>query len=291
MKAAPFTYHRPDSLDDALALLAEHGDEAKVLAGGQSLLPIMALRLGRPDHLVDIGRVPGLDEISVGPDGGVGIGALVRHATAERSEDIARHAPLVHEAMPHVGHRAIRTRGTVCGSIAHADPAAEMPAVVLATGASMEVASAGGRREIAADDFFEGYLQTAIRPDELLTEVRFPTWPATAGGAVVEVSRRHGDYALVGLVCRIDVDDGTITAAALSFFGAAATPVRVPEAEASLVGQSPTHDSFAVAADVVAATINPGADLHSSANHRRHLAGVLTRRGLDAAAARIGALT
>ena len=182
MKNPPFVYHRPDSLDTALALLAEHGDDAKVLAGGQSLLPTMALRLGPPEQLIDIGRVPGLDSIDV-VDGEITIGALVRHATAEGSADIADNAPLIAQAMPLVGHRAIRNRGTVVGSIAHADPAAEMPAVVLATGATMLAASQAGSREIGADEFFEGYLTTSLRADELLTGVRFPAWSANSAAS------------------------------------------------------------------------------------------------------------
>lgn len=288
MKNPPFTYHRPDSLAAALTLLAEHGDDAKILAGGQSLLPVMALRLGRPEHVVDINRIPDLDAITVSPDG-VSIGALVRHAAAERSPELASHAPLVHQAMPYVGHRAIRSQGTVCGSIAHADPAAEMPAVCLATDATMVAQSVDGIREIPAADFGEGYLTTALRPTEILTEIRFPAWSASAGGAVVEIARRHGDYALVGLACAVDAPAGTISTAALSFFGVDNKPVRVAEAEAALAGAAITDTTaFAAAAEIVSATINPGADVHATSNYRRHLAGVLTRKGLSQATSRIG---
>lgn len=288
MKNPPFNYHRPETLAEALALLAEHGDEAKILAGGQSLLPVMALRLGRPEHLVDINRIPDLDAITIS-GGGVSIGALVRHGAAERSSDLAAAAPLVHAAMPYIGHRAIRSQGTVCGSIAHADPAAEMPAVCLATGATMVATSADGTREIAAGEFGEGYLTTALRPTEILTEVRFPTWPATASGTVVEVARRHGDYALVGLACMIDAPGGTIASAALSFFGVANMPIRVAEAEAFLVGKAIDDlQAFAAAGDRVRASIEPGADVHATANYRKHLAGVLTRKGLAEAAGKIG---
>lgn len=288
MKNPPFNYHRPSSLDEALGLLAEHGDEAKVLAGGQSLLPVMALRLGRPEHIVDINHIPGLDAIATS-DAGVSIGALVRHATAERSQELAAAAPLVHSAMPYIGHRAIRSQGTVCGSIAHADPAAEMPAVCLATGATMVATSANGVREIPAAEFGEGYLTTSLKPTEILTEVRFPAWSPTASGAVVEVARRHGDYALVGLACMVDAPGGTVSAAALSFFGVDNKPVRIAEAEAVLIGKS-ASDSGAVAeaADIVSNTINPGADVHATSNYRRHLAGVLTRKGLAQALAKMG---
>ena len=287
MKNPPFTYHRPESLADALALLAEFGDDAKILAGGQSLLPVLALRLGRPGHVVDIGRIPELSNLEAGPHGTT-IGALVRHAEAERSVAIADHAPLVAEAAPHIGHRAIRTRGTLVGSVAHADPAAEMPAVCLALGATMVAVSAGGTRLIAAADFHQGYLTTALEPNEILTQIRLPAWPTDAGGTVVEISRRHADYALVGLACTVAVADGAITSAALSFFGAASTPVRVADAEAALVGQPPGEAAFAAAAEIVCAQLDPPSDVHGSANYRKHIAGVLTQRGLTAAVARIG---
>ena len=286
MKNPPFNYHRPSSLDEALALLAEHGDDAKILAGGQSLLPVMALRLGRPEHVIDIGAIAGLDTISV--DGGVTLGALVRHAQAEKSPDVAEHAPLVAAAMPHVGHRAIRNRGTVVGSIAHADAAAEMPAVCLAADATMTIASASGTRTIAAADFFLGYFTTAVESNEMLLNVSFPSWSPTAGAAVVEVSRRHGDYAMVGLACTIDAPEGVVANASLSFFGVASTAVRVAEAEAALVGQRLSDDAFAAAADIVAATLEPDSDIHATAAYRKHVAGVLTRRGLADAASTIG---
>jgi aerobic carbon-monoxide dehydrogenase medium subunit len=288
VKIPRFEYHRPESVDEVLVLLAEHGDDAKVLAGGQSLLPMMALRLAAPAQLVDIGRVRELERVSCGDAGEVTLGAMVRQVTAERSSDIARRSPLVHEAVPHIAHRAIRTVGTVCGSLAHADPAAEMPAVALAAGATMVAKSTVGTREVAADDFFLGYLHTALRPDELLAEVRFPVWSPTATGAVVEVSRRHGDYALVGLACRFEIEGAVITGASLAFFGVGTTPVRVTEAESALTGQRLSDDLRAEAANVVSASLSPGADIHASAGYRRHLAGVLTRRALTRATSQIG---
>jgi carbon-monoxide dehydrogenase medium subunit len=288
VKSASFTYHRPSTLDEALSLLAEHADDAKVLAGGQSLLPMMGLRLARPDHLIDIGGLgPELDTIDAGPSG-VRIGALVRHARAETDAGVAEHAPLVAAALPHVGHRAIRTRGTVVGSIAHADPAAEMPAVCLALDAMMVIASADGRREVRSDEFFDGYLTTAVADHELLVEVAFPAWSPSSGAAVVELSRRHGDYALVGLACRLDVEDGVVTGAALSFLGVDSVPVRVGDAERSLLGRPPDDAAFGEAAEIVSATLAPGSDIHATAAYRRHAAGVLTRRGLAEAATTIG---
>ena len=288
MKAPPFIYHRPDTLDGVLALLAEHGDDAKILAGGQSLIPLMALRMGRPAHVVDIGAVPDLAGIDV-DDGAVTLGALVRHEQAKRSDVVTRHAPLVAAAMPHVAHRAIRTQGTVVGSIAHGDPAAEMPAVALATGATMTAASTEGTRVIEADEFFRGYLDTALRADEILTGVTFPAWPAGATGSVVEVARRHGDYALVGLATRLDLDGDTVTDAALAFFGAASTAVRVPTAEQVLVGSTLGDDTIAEASRIVAAELDPPGDIHGSTSYRKHLAAVLTRRGIREATQQIGA--
>jgi len=289
VKNPPFTYHRPESIDEALALLSEYGYEAKVLAGGQSLLPVMALRLGRPEHVIDINRIPGLDTISAGP-AGTSIGALVRHATAERSADLASAAPMVHAAMPLIGHRAIRSQGTVCGSIAHADPAAEMPAVCLATGAVLVASSVAGVREIPADEFGQGYLTTALEPTEILTEVRFPAWSPTAGGTVIEVARRHGDYALVGLACMIDAPGGIVDSAALAFFGVDTRAIRIAQAEAALVGTAVGDiDAASAAADIVSQAIEPMSDVHGSSNYRRHLAGVLTRRGIADAASKIGA--
>lgn len=287
MKNPPFNYHRPLSLADALDLLDKHGDEAKILAGGQSLLPVMALRLGTPSHIVDIGSIESLRQVDTG-ETGVTIGAMVSHREAELSADVARHAPMVAAALPHVGHRAIRTRGTVVGSIAHADPAAELPAVCLATDATMHIASTAGTRSVSAGDFFQGFLTTALEPPEILTAVHFPAARTTTGSAVVEISRRHGDYAMCGLACSIDVNNGVISAASLAFFGLATTAIRVPGAEATLIGAAPNTTTFATAADAVTATVEPTGDIHATSAYRRHIAGVLTRRGLAEASSKIG---
>lgn len=290
MKNPPFAYARPETLDEALGLLASDPD-AKVLAGGQSLLPLMALRLGTPALVVDIGRVPGLDGIVAGDDGSVSIGALVRHAEVEDSTAVATHAPLVAAAMPYIGHRAIRNQGTTVGSIAHADPSAEMPAVCLATSATMVAASTRGRREIAAADFFLGFMETALEDDEILVEVRFPGWPDGAAGSVVEMARRHGDYALVGLATAVTVSDGAIADAALAYFSVGSTPLRIVEAEAALVGRAPSADAYAAAAAIASAALAPAADIHATSNYRKHLAGVLTRRGLADAVASLEVLS
>ena len=284
MKTAPFRYARPESLDEALALLAEHGDDAKILAGGQSLLPVMALRLGRPEVVVDIGRIPGLATLESGPDG-TRIGALVKHRDVEFSDDIARWAPMVAQAMPLIGHRAIRNRGTVVGSIAHADALGELLAVVLATGATMVATSQGGEREIAADDFLHGYFTTALEPTEILTEVRFPAWRPNEGSSVKEFARRHNDYAVMGAAARVVVDGGAITEARLAYIGGASSAVRVEAAEAVLVGATPGADAFAEAATIVEAELDPEGDVHGTATYRRHLAGVLTKDCLAEACA------
>jgi carbon-monoxide dehydrogenase medium subunit len=286
VKMPAFCYHRPATVEEAVGLLAEYGSDAKVLAGGQSLVPLLALRLSHPEHLVDIGRIDGLAAVDNGPEGFT-VGAGARHADVELSPVTGRAAPLVAAAMPHIGHRAIRNRGTVCGSLAHADPAAELPAVALATEAELVVRSAAGERAIPAADFFLGYLTSALDETDLLTAVRFPPWPTSTGGSVAEVSRRHGDYALVGLAAVVGMGDGgRIERAALSFFGAGATPVRVTEAEQVLVGEHPDPAAFAEAAAVVAKSIEAPGDNHATAAYRAHVAGVLTRRCLAEAAGR-----
>jgi carbon-monoxide dehydrogenase medium subunit len=282
-----FDYHRPDTVDGAVALLATYGEDGKVLAGGQSLLPLLALRMTQFGHLIDIGRVQSLQSIDVDDDGSVWVGAAVTHARVERSDVMAVAAPVVVGAMPHIGHRAIRSRGTVCGSLAHADPAAELPAVALAVGAEMIVQGPAGQRTLAAGDFFDGYLSSALADDELLVGVRFPAWAPRAGWSVLEVSRRHGDFALVGLVTTLEIDEaGLLRRPALSFFGAASTPVRVAEAEQLLDGNAPDPTLFAEAARVVTSALEPAGDDHASSEYRAHVAGVLTRRGLAEATKR-----
>lgn len=283
-----FTYHRPSSLDEALGLLASYGSDAKVLSGGQSLIPVMALRLAQPGHLIDIGGIAGLDTIAE-HDGGLRIGALVRHEHVERSPLVREKAPLLSEAMPHIGHPAIRSRGTVCGSLSHADPAAELPAVMLALGAEMVVRSSVGERVLPAKDFFVTYLTSALEPSEMLVEVRVPAWKPGAGWSVQEVSRRHGDFALVGLASTLSVDaSGTVSTAALSFFGVEGTPHRVTAAEDALVGAKPGVAAFEEAARTVASALDPPDDIHATGAYRRHVAAELTRRGLAEATSRLG---
>jgi carbon-monoxide dehydrogenase medium subunit len=284
-----FVYHRPATVDEALHLLSEHGDDAKVLAGGQSLLPLLALRLSHPAHLIDIGRVADLTAVEE-QDDHVVIGPAARQASLEQSELIAWAAPLVGAAVPYIGHRAIRNRGTVCGSLAHGDPAAELPAVALALGAEMVIRRSDGQRTVPAADFFRGYLTVDLAEEELLTGVCFPRWSATAGWSVQEICRRHGDFALVGAAISVNVnEEGRVGEAAIALFGAASTPVRIAEAEKLLIGEAPGAELFEAAAEAVKQGVDPPGDNHGSSEYRRHIAGVLTRRGLAEATGRLGA--
>jgi carbon-monoxide dehydrogenase medium subunit len=282
MKLPPFHYHRAESVDDAVGLLAELGDDAKVLAGGQSLIPLLSFRLARPAHLVDVNPVAELAYISDGA--GLEIGATVRHRVAERSDTVRTEAPLVATALGLVGHAAIRNRGTLGGSIAHADPAAELPAVLVALGGEVVARSRRGVRTIAAADFQEGFLTTALEPDELLTAIRLPAWPASTGWAFQEFSRRHGDFAIVGVAAVIGVaPDGRVGDAKIVFSGAGGTPVRAVDAERVLVGETGSAQLWEGAAAAAAADLDPPADVHGTAAYRRHLARVLAGRAMQQA--------
>jgi carbon-monoxide dehydrogenase medium subunit len=282
MKPAPFRYLRAADLADALDLLAEHGDDAKVIAGGQSLAAVMNLRLSRPELLVDIDRVPGLSYV-LPEDGAVRIGALTRHRQVERYPGVLDGFELLPRAARFVGHYPIRTRGTFGGSIAHADPAAEW--VLLATLFDAEITVAGprGSRNVPADGFFHGFFTTAVEPDELVTEVRFPT--GVSCSAITEFARRHGDFAVVAAAVGFDLDeDGRIAAPRLALGGVASTAVRLREAAGVLDGAQPADDVFAEAARVAAAEIDdPPADSHGDAAYRRYLSATLVRRALTEA--------
>jgi CO/xanthine dehydrogenase FAD-binding subunit len=283
MKLPDFEYEAPTTLAEAVGLLAEHQDDASVLAGGQSLIPLMALRLARPPVLVDINGLSELSGVSVA-DGWVAVGAMTREYVAEESETVAEIVPLLAAALPLIGHEAIRSRGTIGGSLAHADPAAELPAVARALDAEFVVRSQSGERVIPAAEWFEGYLATARRPDEILVEVRFPAARPGTGASFKEVARRHGDFAMVGLAASLTLADGAVSDARLAFSGIADVPVRAAEAEAFLVGQEPSAPLFEEAARRATADIDPPADLHGSAEYRKKVAAALVRRGLRAAA-------
>lgn len=288
MKPAPFDYYAPNTLDEALALLAEHGYDAKVLAGGQSLVPTMNFRLAQPTILIDLNRISELAYIDApGPDG-IRLGAMTRQRAVERSELCARHAPLLHAAMPHIAHVQIRNRGTVGGSLAHADPAAELPAVAVAAGARLRLQSSRGERWIDASDFYTGLFSTALAPDELLVDLEFPAPSPRSGWSIHEVSRREGDYALVGVATEVALDEsGACQEVRMVFLSVGEGPVEAVQAAEVLRGQHPTEGVIAAAADAAAhADIEPTDDIHASAAYRRHLARVLAQRSLREAFAR-----
>ncbi len=286
MKPPRFAYHDPSTRSEVLALLETYTDDAKVLAGGQSLVPLLNMRLAQPAHLLDINRLPDLTYIRE-VDGGLAIGSLTRQRDIERSSLVRRLCPLLAEAIPFIGHAPIRSRGTVGGSLAHADPAAELPAVLLALGGYVHAESHTGSRQIPAEAFFVSQLQTSLAPTELLTEAWFPIAPLRSGAAFVEVSRRHGDFALVGVAAQLTLhENGTIAAAHLALMGVAATPVRAEAAEASLLGQHPDEEAFTAAAKQITAALDPDTDLHASAEYRRSVAVVLVNRALHTAANR-----
>ena len=277
MKPVDFTLHRASTLVHAVELMAEHADDAKVLAGGQSLVPLLNFRLARPGHLVDVNEVSELAGVRRDADG-LSVGALVRHAYAEHSAAVAKGCPLLAEALPNVAHPPIRNRGTIGGSLAHADPAAELPTVARTVDATFRAVSVRGTRDIPAAEFFRTHLTTALGGDEILTEVRFPPPPARSGSAFLEVGRRRGDFALVGIAVRLCVDGDTVTGARVCFSGVADTPHRATCAEAILTGAPLTEQALDEAVDAARAGLRPSGDLHGSAGYRTHLAGVLLRR-------------
>jgi carbon-monoxide dehydrogenase medium subunit len=273
VKPAPFAYAKARSLDDAIALMGEHPD-ARCLAGGQSLIATLNMRLSAPKLLVDINGIGGLDNIAH-RDGMVEIGALVRHVQAERSDAIAKFAPLIARAMPHIGHAAIRNRGTIGGSIAFADPAAELPACLLALGGEIDAAGPNGKRTIKVDDFFKGLFETALGPQDILTAIRVPAANAQTRIGFAELARRHGDYAIVGLAASATADGKGLKDVRLAYFGVGATPIRPRKAEAALTGAA---DAKAIDAAVAALDLDPPDDVQADGATKTHLAGVLLRR-------------
>ncbi len=289
MKPAPFTYHAPTSLDEALAHLATHGYEASVLAGGQSLVPTMNFRLAQPAVLVDLNCIADLVYLRPADDGGLRLGAMTRQRAVERSALVAERAPLLHETMPHIAHPPIRNRGTVGGSIAHADPAAELPAVMLALDARFRLRSQQAERWVSARDFFVGMFFTAREPEELLVEIVLPPRPPRNGWAFREVARRHGDFALVGVAALVTLDEhGQCRQARITLLSVGEGPVEAQEAARLLLGQEPTPEAVRAAAETAATRdIDPSGDIHASAAYRRHLARVLTADVLTKAFARV----
>ena len=287
MKPARFAYHDPRTTQEVVGLLGQLGPEAKLLAGGQSLIPLLNMRMAQPQHLIDLNRIPELAYIRE-RDGGVAIGTMTRHRAAERSAPVRERCPLLAEAIGQIGHLQIRSRGTVGGSIAHADPAAELPAVLAALEGQVTLLGPGGSRVVGPDEFFITYLTTSAEPDEMVSEVWFPALPPRTGQAWLELARRHGDYAIVGLGTSLTLaPDGTIEGARLALTGVGATPVRVPSAEERLRGEHPSEGLFREAARLVARDVEPEGDIHASAKYRRHVAGILTLRALERALERV----
>jgi aerobic carbon-monoxide dehydrogenase medium subunit len=288
VKPAPFEYLAPDSLPVALDALAQHGGEAKVLAGGQSLIPVLSFRLAQPAVLVDLNRIAELSYVRPAEDGGLAVGAMTRQRRLEREPLVAARAPLLAEAVPFIAHPQIRNRGTLGGSLAHADPAAELPALALALGARLRLARRGGERTVPAGEFFAGLFTTLLEPDEVLVEVTFPPLPPRTGWAFLEVSRRHGDYAQVGVAALLTLDQaGRCAAARLVYLSVGPGPVEARGAAGLLVGEAPSPAAFRAAAEHAASTeISPSDDVHATAAFKRHLTRVLTARALDRALAR-----
>ncbi|MEJ2378273.1 MAG: xanthine dehydrogenase family protein subunit M [Pseudolabrys sp.] len=284
MKPAPFKYVAPGSLDEALTLKAAHGEDARFLAGGQSLVPTLNFRLAQPSVIIDINLLSGLSGIQRQNGHALCIGALTRYRALERDPLVADTLPLVHEALPHIAHPQIRNRGTMGGNIAHADPASELPAIVLALGGRLRVQSATGSRWIEARDFFLAQLTTALEPDEMLVEIELPARTGRSGFCFMEVARRRGDFALMGIAASVTLgEDGSCAGARLALCGAGETPVDVSDAATSLIGQRADRADVAEAAATVQKAIDPAGSIHASKAFQRHLAGVLVKRAISTA--------
>jgi carbon-monoxide dehydrogenase medium subunit len=282
MKPPKFDYHAPASVDEALALLGRYGGDAKLLAGGQSLVPLLNFRLSRPAALVDLNRIASLAYIRE-HDGQVRLGAMTRQRTIEFDPLVARTLPLLREATRWVGHLPIRTRGTIGGSIAHADPSAEYPAVLTALEGEVVARGPKGERVVTAGDLFRTYLTTSLEPDEILVEVRLPAMPPGAGWALEEFARRHGDFAIIGIAAVIVREGARCTKARLATAGAGPVPLRLRAAEEILERDGLGDAAIEAAARCAAELVSPDADIHASAEYRRHLTGVLTKRAIKRA--------
>ena len=285
MKPAPFLYFAPNSLEEVLALLAQYADDGKMLAGGQSLIPTMNFRLAQPAVLIDLNPISELFYVRAQADNTLRIGAMTRQRTLERDPLIALHAPLLQATMPHIAHTQIRNRGTIGGSLAHADPAAELPAVALALDAQLRLRSQRGERWVAARNFYVGLFTTALAADEMLIEIALPVLPPRTGWSIQEMARRHGDYAIVGVAATLTLDaQGRCIQANLALLSVGEGPVQAQQAIKLLQGEHPTPALLAAAAHTTAhVDIDPTGDIHASVAFRRHLAQVLTRKALTEA--------
>jgi carbon-monoxide dehydrogenase medium subunit len=286
MKLPAFEYACPATLNEAVALLASHKGEAKPIAGGQSLMPMMAFRVAQPTMLVDLRKLPDLNKITIGPDG-VRLGAMVRWRDIEDDARLAAAHPLLKAAVEHIAHYQIRNRGTVGGSIAHADPAAEMPGICVTCDAEISVMGTNGARTIRSDDFFVGALTTSLEPDEIITEIKLPAWPAKRQWGFREFARRRGDFAMAAAALFYDQDaGGKATNAHVGIIGLGDRPRRIPEVEAAINGQAVDEALMERAAEITSANVEAQADIHASAEYRRSLAGTMVERALRDAAQR-----
>lgn len=283
-----FEYHRPATVDEALGLLATHGDDAKVLAGGQSLIPLMKLRLASPEHLVDVNRLPGLDGIEE-RDGALRIGALVRHNELAASDVIATRYPTIASAAPQIADPLVRNLGTIGGSLAHCDPSGDLGAVMLALGASVIVRTTSSEREIPIREFLADAFQSSIEPNELLTEIRVPSPTAKTGGTYLKLERKVGDYGTVAAAICLSMNGGTLASVGIGLASVGFTNVKATAAEEALAGAAPSEDAFAEAGRLAAAAASPVADVRGSVDYKRHMVDVYVRRGLARAAEMAGA--
>lgn len=288
MLPAPFEYDRPDTLEETLQLLAEHGEDAKVLAGGQSLIPLMKLRFAAPARLIDVNRIAGLDAIEE-TDGFLRIGALVRHSALAASDVIKERYPTIAAAAPMISDPIVRNLGTIGGSLAHADPSGDLGSVMLALGASVVVRSKDGEREIAAADLAAGPFQSSIAPTELLTEIRVPSPPARSGGTYLKLERKIGDFATVAAAIFLTLENGSVARAGIGLTSVGLTNLKADAAEAALAGASPGEDAWAEAGRLAAEAAQPATDVRGSADYKKHVVDVYVRRGLAAAAEMAGA--
>jgi CO/xanthine dehydrogenase FAD-binding subunit len=287
LKPPKFQYWDPESVDDVVGFLKDHGDDSKLLAGGQSLMPVLAMRLARPDYLIDLNRVGGLDYVRE-ENGSLRIGALTRQDALWRSDAVRRSCPLLSKAIPFIGHSAIRYRGTIGGSVVHADPSAELPAVMSALDAEFTVKGPGGTRVVPAREFFVTFFTTAVAADELLIEIRVPTVPAGAATAIDELARRHGDFALAGIAAVVHATGSRVERAQICAFGVDEAPVRLESVERLVAGQDATDELLTEAGSQAAQAVEPESDIHASAEYRREMTNVLTRRALKQALAESG---
>ena len=285
MKPAPFVYFDPESIEEVLDLLHQHGDEATILAGGQSLGPLLNMRLSTPQIIVDINRVTDLQYYK-SDDTGLKVGTLTRQSTLEDDNNIKEIQPLLAASIPYIGHRSIRNRGTVGGSVAHADPAAEWPAIMLALDGTVLIQNSTSSRTVDAGDFYISALTTDLKPGEMLVEIQIPSWSKTSGWSFVEFSRRHGDFAVLGVATQLTIENGQCTKSRIAIIGGGSIPIRTSKAESMLLGETISDELLKEVAEQASKEVDPASDMHASAEYRRHLTSVLVSTALRKAADR-----